>query len=86
MSRGDLIRVIQIELEELNKKIDLKIIKGRSYKKEAKRHKFLLSQLTYLKHLAEVARFAEFSRFNHRKGVVSNWMMRTARMVSTFVF
>lgn len=85
MSRGDLIRAIQIELEELNKRIDLKVIKGRSYKKESKRHKFLSSQLTYLMQLADAARLAESVRSIQSMRKV-NWMVRTARMVATFIF
>ena len=38
-------KVIRRELEELNNKIDEKILKGLSYVREARRHKFLLSQL-----------------------------------------
>ena len=33
------------ELESLNQKIDAKIVRGRSYVREARRHKFLLSKL-----------------------------------------
>ncbi len=45
MSRGDLIRTMQTEIMRLNQQIDLKIIKGASYRREAKRHKFLLTHL-----------------------------------------
>ena len=83
MNRGDLIKAIQIELEELNKKIDLKVIKGRSYKKESKRHKFLISQLTYLMQLDDAARLAKSIRPVMPK---INWLTRTARTVSAFIF
>ncbi|MFA6416132.1 MAG: hypothetical protein WCW56_01460 [Candidatus Paceibacterota bacterium] len=48
MSQGDLITTIQEELQSLNREIDYKIIKGYSYKEDAKRHRFLTSQLTTL--------------------------------------
>jgi hypothetical protein len=39
-----MIKTIKSEIDALNWKIDLKIIQGQSYKTEAKRHKFLVSQ------------------------------------------
>jgi len=45
MSYYKISKIISRELNHLNAMIDLKIIKGESYKKEARRHKFLLSQL-----------------------------------------
>jgi hypothetical protein len=45
MSTYKLHKVIRKELESLNDKIDEKILKGMSYVREARRHKFLLSQL-----------------------------------------
>ncbi len=46
MSKSKLIKTIQSELDLINEQIDLKIIRGRSYQKEARRHKFLISHLT----------------------------------------
>ncbi len=48
MSRTDLIKTMEHELFKLNQEIDLKIIKGFSYKHESKRHKFLSKQLVSL--------------------------------------
>jgi hypothetical protein len=45
MSKYRLSKIVQAEINKLNQEIDLKIIRGQSYKKEARRHKFLLSQL-----------------------------------------
>lgn len=45
MSKERLIDTIQSEIQSLNRQIDLRIIKGFDYRKEAKRHKFLISQL-----------------------------------------
>ncbi|MES2623003.1 MAG: hypothetical protein V4576_01185 [Patescibacteria group bacterium] len=46
MSKQKLITTIHAELEKINEQIDLKIIQGQDYKKESKRHKFLISHLT----------------------------------------
>lgn len=45
MSKQNLEKILRRELEVLNDQIDQKIIKGLSYAREAKRHKFLLSSL-----------------------------------------
>jgi len=45
MSQRKLITTINRELNYLNEVIDLKVIQGASYKKEAKRHKLLLRML-----------------------------------------
>lgn len=45
MSKQNLEKILRRELEALNDQIDEKIIKGLSYAREAKRHKFLLSSL-----------------------------------------
>lgn len=46
MSKQKLEKTVRKELEVLNEKIDIKIIKGLPYKSEARRHKFLLSRLS----------------------------------------
>ena len=48
MSKYRLSKIVQAEINKLNQIIDLKIIRGESYKKEARRHKFLMSQLNGL--------------------------------------
>lgn len=45
MSQYKTFKVIKSELAKLNHRIDLKIIQGVPYYNEAKRHKFLRSQL-----------------------------------------
>lgn len=49
MSKTTLFQKIQAELDKLNDKIDIKIIKGVSYEKEARRHRELLATLQHLK-------------------------------------
>lgn len=45
MSRYETIRTIREEIERLNHEIDLKIILGRPYMVESRRHKTLLAKL-----------------------------------------
>jgi len=48
MSKHQTIKTIRMEIERLNQEIDLKIIQGVSYRREALRHKSLKSQLARL--------------------------------------
>ncbi len=48
MNRGDLIRTMQAEIQSLNEEIDLRIIKGFDYRRESRRHKFLVYNLARL--------------------------------------
>jgi hypothetical protein len=48
MSKHQAIRTIRAEIDHLNEIIDLKIIKGLSYRREALRHKALMAQLARL--------------------------------------
>ncbi len=50
MQKENLIKVMQSELRQLNQEIDLRIVKGLSYQHAAKRHKFLMKQLSNLTH------------------------------------
>lgn len=59
MSKHQAIRTIRMEIDRINQEIDLRIIKGVSYRREALRHKFLMSQLARL-----APRRSAFSFFN----------------------
>lgn len=48
MSKYELRKTIKKELKDLNWKIDMKIVRGLSYKTDARRHKFLVMQLNRL--------------------------------------
>lgn len=75
MSKLELIREIQAELERLNMKIDRKIIRGAPYRKESRRHKFL------------TARLQDLSRITITKSQSwqGNWIARAASAMSMFV-
>lgn len=49
MSKEKLHTLITRELSRLNAQIDEKIVRGRSYNKEARRHRALMSQMRQLK-------------------------------------
>ncbi|HEY4505772.1 MAG TPA: hypothetical protein VJG67_03715 [Candidatus Paceibacterota bacterium] len=49
MSKYNLERELRRELEVVNDIIDKKIIRGMSYAREARRHKFILSNLSSLR-------------------------------------
>ncbi|MEK7609496.1 MAG: hypothetical protein AAB470_00030 [Patescibacteria group bacterium] len=48
MSKHQVIKTIRMEISQLNQEIDLRIIKGLSYRREALRHKLLKAQLARL--------------------------------------
>ena len=70
MSKFILEKKIQTELKKINDVIDLKIVRGIPYRREALRHRFLLNRLVDLHHV---------SRFH------SNWFQRTVNVVATFL-
>jgi len=49
MSKQNLEKTLQKELGVLNDQIDQKIIKGLSYVRESRRHKFILARLSDIK-------------------------------------
>ena len=65
MNKNKLEKALRRELEILNESIDHKIVRGLSYAKEAKRHKFLLLSL------------AELRRENQR----FSWLARSLNLV-----
>ena len=56
-------RIIKKELARINEMIDIKIIKGLSYRTEARRHRFLMSQLAHVEQSARVLWFEKPIRF-----------------------
>jgi hypothetical protein len=47
MSQKQYIKIIERELERINRVIDLKILRGEEYRKEARDHKLLLKKIRY---------------------------------------
>ncbi len=70
MSKQNLEKTLRDELEALNDVIDQRIIKGLSYTREARRHKFLLSSIASLRRASRVQ---------------SSWFSKSFSMVSTFL-
>ena len=61
MSKYQIAKAVQKELEVLNRRIDQKILRGISYITEARRHKMLLSQLTRLHRHSQSGFFGRIS-------------------------
>ncbi|OGI93679.1 hypothetical protein A3F97_01290 [Candidatus Nomurabacteria bacterium RIFCSPLOWO2_12_FULL_41_10] len=47
MSQAQYLKMLEKEIQKINKKIDLKIIQGEKYMKEAREHKLLLKKVRY---------------------------------------
>ncbi|HEY4508968.1 MAG TPA: hypothetical protein VJC13_01645 [Candidatus Paceibacterota bacterium] len=66
MSKNNLEKTLRKELEVLNDVIDRRILRGLSYSREAKRHKFVLSNL---------------SRIRRESSVGSGWLSRSFSII-----
>ena len=47
MSQSQYLKMLEKEIQRINRKIDLKIIQGENYFKEARDHKLLLKKVRY---------------------------------------
>jgi hypothetical protein len=47
MSQTQYLKMLEREIQKINKKIDLKILQGEAYFKEARDHKLLLQKVRY---------------------------------------
>lgn len=47
MSQSQYLKMLEKEIQKINKKIDLKILEGEAYFKEARDHKLLLKKVRY---------------------------------------
>jgi len=50
MSQAQYLKMLEKEIQKINKKIDLKILQGEKYIKEARDHKLLLRKVRYHSH------------------------------------
>ena len=70
MSKNNVTKEIQKEINILNQEIDRKIVRGLSYRREAQRHQYLRVQLYKMT----------------RASQSSGWMTKSLGFVSTFIF
>ena len=49
MSQKQYLKMLEKEIQNLNKKIDLKIMRGEKYWREARDHKLILKKINYFK-------------------------------------
>lgn len=61
MSKYELLKTVKKELRELNWRIDMKILRGLSYREEARRHRILLRQLEHLRRRSEQGIFSKMA-------------------------
>jgi hypothetical protein len=47
MSQSQYLKMLEREIQKINKKIDIKILEGEKYAKEAREHKLLLKKVHY---------------------------------------
>lgn len=63
MSKSQLRTFIEQELDKLNQRIDLKILEGESFRRDAARHKLLLSQYQKLQRKEKMKKWKNMFRF-----------------------
>ena len=69
MSQSQYLKMLEREIQKINKKIDLKILEGEKYAKEAREHKLLLKKVRYHTKRSFFSRFfsrptASFTKFS----------------------
>jgi len=60
MSQTQYLKMLEREIQRINKKIDLKILQGEAYFKEARDHKLLLQKVRYHTRRGLMNRFVHF--------------------------
>lgn len=70
MSQKQYLKTIEKEIQRINRKIDLKILRGEEYKKEARDHKLLLKKI----------------RYNNRKSFFDKFFTKLASTARTAIF
>jgi hypothetical protein len=69
MSQTQYLKMLEREIQKINKKIDLKILEGEKYVKEAREHKLLLKKVRYHARKGFMNRFVDlFFRKNILRG------------------
>ena len=59
MSQTQYLKMLEREIQNINKKIDLKILQGEKYAKEAREHKLLLKKVRYHTRQGFMSRFVD---------------------------
>jgi hypothetical protein len=49
MSQSQYLKMLEREIQKLNKKIDFKIMRGENYRREARDHRLMLRRMRYLR-------------------------------------
>lgn len=59
MSQSQYLKMLDREIQKINKKIDLKILRGLDYRKEARDHRLLLQKVRFHTHKSFTNRFVD---------------------------
>lgn len=70
MSQTQYLKMLEQEIQKINKKIDLKILQGENYFKEARDHKLLLQKV----------------RYHSRRSFFSKFFRRSSPLFANFQF
>lgn len=49
MSQSQYLKMLEREIQKINKKIDMKIMRGENYRKEVRDHRLMLRRMRYLR-------------------------------------
>jgi len=66
MSQAQYLKMLEREIQKINKKIDLKILQGEKYFKEARDHKLLLKKVRYHSRKSFFSRLFSFLNSSRR--------------------
>lgn len=69
MSHNQYLKMLDKEIQKINKKIDTKILQGRDYRKEARDHKLLLQKVRFHTRKSIASRFVNLF---FRKDILSH--------------
>ena len=72
MSQSQYLKMLEREIQKINKKIDLKILQGEKYFKEARDHKLLLKKVRY------------HTRQSFTQRMINLFFQKDIRNISTF--
>ncbi len=57
MSQKQYLKILEKEIQKINKKIDFKIMRGEDYRREAHDHRLMLRRLRYHTHRSFLSKF-----------------------------
>jgi len=59
MSQSQYLKMLEKEIQKINRKIDFKIMRGENYRREASDHRLMLRRMRYLTRRSFTSRFVD---------------------------